>query len=149
LAAADGVLVYAPSLDEIARRWKEIEPLLRRATDRSSGAYETIDVLRQVLNQQLGLWLVTNHDFAVAVAVTEIVNHPRKRVLTIRFIGGHGMRQWYRQLFDCFDNQARQACCEVIVAEGRKGWGRTSLFGFDPVNVTFQRQVPPIPLIGD
>jgi hypothetical protein len=143
LAAADGVLVYAPSLDEIARRWAEIEPLLRRATDRTIG-YEPIDVLQRVLTSRMGLWLITSHDFPMAVAVTEIVEYPRVRTLQVPFIAGRGLRHWHKQLLTCLDNQAHLAGCTMILGFDRKGWSR---FGFEATGVTLQRCVPLLEMV--
>lgn len=133
----DDIVVSLPPLDEVARCWPIIEPILKRATDRVRG-YEPIDLLILVLAGRMNLFLVRDQGRIIAVCVTEVHQYPRCRVLDAAFVAGTGMRRWYRQLNDALDAQAEALGCVDIVGHDRKGWSR---FGFDIVGVALVRRL--------
>lgn len=131
------ICVFAPSLERLARYWPLVEPILKRATDRSA-SYEPIDILQRVMTGQMAMWVITEDDKIVAVAVTEVKQLPRNRVLLVPFIAGRGLKRWHEQLLAALDAQALAAGCTDIHGWDRKGW---SQFGFRVTGVTLQRSV--------
>lgn len=117
------VKVYLPSLDELARRWREIEPLLQKATIRT-GCYEPVDCLAMAMAGQAGIWICTYHDKLDAVFVTQLVVYPRRRVLEVSFGAGRNMRRWCKAIVEAVDRHARQLGCSHIASYGRRGWTR-------------------------
>lgn len=117
------IKVYLPSLDELARRWVEIEPLLDKATSRSQ-CYESIDCLAMAMAGQAGMWLCTYQGKLDAVIVTQLSTYPRQRVLEMLFCGGNNMRRWRKTAIEAVDRHARQLNCSYITAYGRRGWAR-------------------------
>jgi hypothetical protein len=136
-SSADGIVVALPLLDEIARCWPIIEPILKRVTRRVRG-YEPIDVLQLVMLGRMNLFVVRDAGQIVAVAVTELRSFPRCRVLEVPFIAGTGLRRWSRQLLDALDAQAEALGCVDICGWDRKGW---SHFGFKVVGVALLRRI--------
>lgn len=112
--------VRLPPLDELARNWSRIEPLLQRATQ-ITGCYETIDVLRLAMMGRVGIWLAGDID---AVIVTEVKEYPRRRVLEMMFCGGDNMASWLEEAIRTMDEHARQQGCSHIACIGRPGWER-------------------------
>jgi hypothetical protein len=133
---ADDIVVELPPIDEIARGWPIIEPILKRATDRAK-AYEPIDVLSLVMMGRMSLILVRDLGRIVAVAAIEVRQHPRCRVLEIAFCAGTGLRRWITQLVEVIDAQAETAGCSEIMTYGRKGWVK---FGFGIDGVVMRRR---------
>jgi hypothetical protein len=123
---ADDIRVELPTIDEIARCWSVIEPILKRATDRAK-AYEPIDILSLVMMGRMSLLLVREGGRIVAVAVTEVHELPRCRVLDVMFCAGNGVKRWIEQLLEVIDAQAETAGCSDVMVYGRKGWLK---FGF-------------------
>lgn len=113
-----------PRLDELARRWAEIEPVLARATRYTDGCYEPIDVLRQAMAGIVGFWLIEERGEFRAVCVVELRPTPRKRVLVANFIAGRGLRQWWPLLLERLDAVARENGCASVACYGRPGWVR-------------------------
>lgn len=113
-----------PPLDELARRWAEVEPVLRRATMRTQGCYEPVDVLRQAMAGQVAFCFVEKEARFLAVAVIEIRQYPRRRALCINFIAGRGLASWWPQFVDAMDRLKRERACDLISAYGRPGWVR-------------------------
>jgi len=126
-----------PPLDEVARCWPIIEPILKRATDRIRG-YEPIDILQLVMLNRQSMFLVRDAGRLVAVIVTEVRQYPRCRVLEIPFIAGTGLRRWSQLMLDAVDAQALALDCVDICGWGRKGWSR---FGFQIADVAMVRRL--------
>jgi hypothetical protein len=121
---ADYTIELAP-LDEVLKRWREIEPLLKRATRHSPGTHEPIDLLRQAFQGRVGIWLVeTLLGDISGVVVTDVRPFPRRRVLAIDFIAGRGIGQWWPLFVERMDQHARERGCTLITAYGRPGWVR-------------------------
>jgi hypothetical protein len=124
----------------LARAWPQVEPILKRATDRVTG-YEPIDLLRLTMSGHMSMWLVCDYtDAPVAVAVTQLKEYPRLRVLEVPFIAGSGLRHWHRQLLRVLDEQARALGCADIMGFDRKGWRH---FGFAACGIVLVRHVAP------
>jgi hypothetical protein len=133
---ADDIAVEVPPVDEIARCWPIIELILKRATDRTK-AYEPIDILHLVMMGRMSLILVREGGRIVAVAVTEVRQLPRCRVLEVPFVAGTGLKRWHEQLLDVIDAQAETAGCSDIMGFLRKGWTK---FGFELDGVIVRRR---------
>jgi len=137
-SSAPEIEVFAPPVDRLARLWHVIEPILKRATDRTRG-YLPIDVLQLVMLGRMTLFVVTEDDATVAVAVTELRQFPRCRILEVPFIAGTGLKRWHRQLLDVIDAQAEALECVDIMGFDRKGWGRG--FGFEVCGACLLRRL--------
>lgn len=135
--SAEGISVTWPPLDEIANAWPIIEPILLRATKRIRG-YEPIDILRLVMAGRQSMHLVRDHGRLIAVAVTELREFPRCRVLEVPFIAGQGVRRWWRPLLEALDAQAEALGCVDLVGWDRKGWAH---FGFEIAGVALVRRL--------
>ncbi len=113
------------SPDELRRRWNEVEPLLKRATDRTHGGYEPIDVFVQGMAGQVAFWLVEDNSGKLdAIVVTELRQFPRKRALVINFVAGHRLAEWWSEFVEIMDLHGREKECSEILAYARAGWVR-------------------------
>jgi hypothetical protein len=135
--SAPEIRVFAPTLERLARLWPTIEPILKRATDCTRG-YEPIDVLSLAMIGRMGVILVTEDDRIVGVAVTEVRQYPRCRVLEVPFVAGNGLKRWHQKLLDFIDAAAVGAECSDIMGFFRKGWVK---FGFELDGVIVRRRV--------
>lgn len=120
------IVVRLPTIDEIARRWIDLELMLKRATD-TTCCYEPVDLLRTVMLGQMAMWFVEDGDKLLATLVTEVKQYPRRRILECPFIAGHGIERWHRVLMAALEDHARKFGCSHIAGSGRGGWLK---FGF-------------------
>ena len=120
---SDDVVVRLPPAEELARRWREIEPFLERATSRT-GCYEPVDLLYMSMRGEVAIWVVEVGGEVVASIATEMHQYPRRRVLEVTFGGGDGMQHWIRPLVAAIDEYARHLQCTHIACLGRPGWAR-------------------------
>lgn len=120
--------------EELARRWAEIEPILKRATDRTYGCYQPIDVFRSAMAEQAAFWFIESGGQSGlwfsepgkldAVVVTEMRQVSRRRVLTINFVAGQKLAEWWPDFVEVMDGHARRMNCTAIMAYARPGWVR-------------------------
>jgi len=136
LAPAD-IVVSLPPLDEIARCWPILEPILERATKRIRG-YEPVDILRLVMAERMGMFVVRDAGRIIALAVTEPRQFPRCRVLEVPFVAGTGLKRWWRPLLNALDAQAEALGCIDLCGWDRKGWAH---FGFEVAGVALVRRL--------
>jgi hypothetical protein len=118
------ITIRLSSTDELRCRWSEILPLLKRATDRTHGGYEPIDVFLQGMAGQVGFWFIENGGKLDAIVVTELRQLPRKRSLVINFIAGYRLAEWWSPFVETMDEHARQRECRDVMAYARPGWVR-------------------------
>jgi hypothetical protein len=131
------VAVRLPPLDDLARRWGEIEPLLKRATDRTD-CYEPIDLLCLAVAGRMQLWTAERGSAILAAAVSEVRQHPRARVLEVPFVGGRSLFLWAKPLLAALDDYARATKCGAVMGFDRAGWSR---FGFRITGSVMERRV--------
>lgn len=120
---AEEVQVYLPPLEVLARRWNEIEPMLRRSTERTC-CYEPVDLLIMAGTGAVGMWLCMRGEAIDAVTVTQITTYPRRRVLEVLFTAGGNLAAWRAALVGAIDKHARDLGCSHVASAGRPGWVR-------------------------
>src|SRR5580765_5165178 len=117
--------VRAPLMTEILQRWQEIAPLLKHATDRSEGCYEPEDILGLLFGGRATMLLVERGSTLVVVAVVELRNYPRRRVLDVGFIGGKlgetNLKEWVPVFVEHLENMARACGATMLSGCGRIG----------------------------
>lgn len=116
-------------LDEAVARWAGISPILKRATDRTEGRYEPMDLLRSAMMGRVGIWLIEDGDQLLGVAVVEMRLHPeiqpRVKDLEISFIAGDRLNEWCGQFDAAMAELGRvHGCKSVRTTVGRPGWAR-------------------------
>jgi hypothetical protein len=117
-------LIRGPSRDELSARWGEIAPILERATRCTEGCFEPIDVLQLALNGQLAIYTIEDGPDLIAVTTARLNQFPRKRYLTIDFVAGRRLAEWWPLFVEAMDQIARAKGCSRISAYGRPGWAR-------------------------
>lgn len=69
---------------------------LTPAVDRSHGRYETGDVIARCLDGTMQMWASVNDKEIESVCVTQFLNFPRARVVSMPFVGGQNIKNWLK-----------------------------------------------------
>jgi hypothetical protein len=80
--------VCLPPIPDVARSWFAVEPILRKGDTPLQWLFRADRPLRVVFAGQMGALLIEDLVGLSATAVSEIRQHPRKRV--VAFIAGRG-----------------------------------------------------------
>ncbi len=110
-------------------RWVEIAPILKRATDRTEGRYEPIDLLRLVMANHGAIWVVDDGGELLGAFFVEVrlypAIQPRIKDLEISFLAGDQVEEWCGEFDDVMTALGREHGCKLIrVTTGRLGWAR-------------------------
>lgn len=108
---------------------------IEAALEYSGGTHTFEDVEAAILGGRMQIWPGIK-----SMAVTEIVEYARKKVLHIFLAGGD-----MEELIDMIDSAAawgRTQGCTSLTMSGRKGWERVlSKHGFQPIMIVMERAI--------
>lgn len=109
--------------------------LIESALEYSGGTHVFEDVKRSILAGKMQIWPAQR-----GVAITEIIEYPKKRVLHVFLAAGE-----MDQITDMIESAAqwgRTQGCTSLTLSGRKGWERVlDRYGFKPVMVVMEREI--------
>jgi hypothetical protein len=107
----------------VDKAWIEAKPLLEKAIERSNGRWSSQSVRMQVASGQDQLWFMFlgNDKKPIGALVTEFVDYPQSRILSIHFMGGKGLNEWAFVAMSRLESFARECGADGIEATGRLG----------------------------
>ena len=108
----------------VAECWPVIEPMITAAMDRD-GTYTAENVREWLVKELMQLWIAGTKERGVeALAVTEILQHQKCRVLNILICTGKDRDRWLAHL-GAIETWARtDKGCDRALLYARKGWAR-------------------------
>jgi hypothetical protein len=118
------VLLVSPS--DISVVWDDVVEFIDLALKHSEGELISDDLILPLNNGEQNLWVALEEGEIIAAMITEIIPHPRKRVLRVITIGakdGHGMDKWY-DFLPAVEGFALNNECSSLEAWTRKGMAR-------------------------
>ena len=108
---------------------------IEAALEHSGGTHIFEDVQQAILEGRMQIWPGQK-----SVAVTEIIQYARKKVLHVFLAGGD-----MAELIDMIDSAAtwgRTQGCTSLTMSGRRGWERVlGRHGFKPVLIVMEREI--------
>lgn len=128
--------------DELDAAWTKISPLIETALARS-GKFRSEDIRRSIAERKMQLWVAWSEPGAAAdaeieaVAVTEIVDYPLGRAVSIFLCTGRDRGRWLDHLVT-IEAWAREAGCRRIESWSRPGWERV-LKGWKKTHVFLEK----------
>lgn len=140
--SANGVSVYGP-LEEgaVIDAWPKVEAWLSAALDRDGMKLRSDDVLEQIAQGLLGLYLIEVDESGelLGVVACEVQEYPNAQVFNIAYCGGKDLYRW-AGLLGAMEAEAVRLGCETLRITGRAGWGR--IFpDYREINRVFERKV--------
>ena len=114
-------------VDEVRNIWENVSRHVKKATDYTYGRYKEIDVLHDCLIGKFNLWIVYREEEEVdyiGAAVTEVLQYPRKKALSVVFLSGDDFSEWMPEIDKKFVDFATVLECDFVEACGRAGWER-------------------------
>jgi hypothetical protein len=125
---------------EVDAVWPLVEPQIAAVCRRGRGK-ESPDDIRQALKaRDQQLWLAWDGAIA-AVAVTQIVRHPRKTCCRIRICAGRERRSWQAHIA-AIEAWARAKGCAAMELIARPGWSRVlARHGYEITHVFCEKEL--------
>lgn len=125
----------------VAALWERARPFLVDALEHTHGTHEIVDLLDQIGQGRLQLWLGER-----CAAVSEILTFPRRRALNV-FLAGGSLREM-KAMRPGVEAFARAHACDEVMFSGRLtasakkaiGWSRAA-DGYEPTHVLFVKEL--------
>lgn len=136
------VNLYGIQPEEITVYWPYILPLLNKPFTRMEiiKDYDVGYVLGEVKAKRMQCWIAHADDKIDAVFVTQIINNPKRKLLTIPYVGAEsGTIDTWIDAMDTFKAFAKAHDCAAIRGWGRKGWAK--VLKPDSVRIEFDIEV--------
>lgn len=123
-----GVKAQSPEFEIV---WREILPLLEKTLAYAHGRYLSEDIYRCLKACDMQLWVIYNSQGLLSFCITQIIVYPRKKILSIPFVGGIEMLKWLHLLGE-IQRFAKENGCDEIEGYAREGWLRVfNKFNFE------------------
>lgn len=127
------VIVQGVPSIAVEKIWPHVDGHVARALRRANGCYLPVDLRDACMRTEMQLWVAV--DIAtreiLAAVLTRIAVYPRRKSLSIPWVGGRRMTEWLPQMSQVLEGFARQAGCDFLEGASRRGWlrltGATSL----------------------
>ena len=134
--------LYGIQPEDITVYWPYILPLLAKPFVRMEllKDYDPSYVLGEVKAKRMQCWIAYANDKIDAVFVTEIIDFPKRKILTIPYVGAEtGTIDTWIEAMDTFKAFAKEHGCAAIRGWGRKGWEK--VLKPDSVRIEFDIEV--------
>jgi hypothetical protein len=111
--------------------WPDVAKMISPSVKYNNGRYHVDDIYKGLMDQNMQLWLAFDYSQKAGNGidvygsiVTSISQYPRKKCLTIMFVGGRKISLWLNEIHDMMYKFAKDCNCDSIEGYGRLGWGR-------------------------
>lgn len=122
LPMSGSVLMPIPS-DRIDDVWPQVKDRLKAAVETANGRLDLLDLYGFIRAKDVVLWVSVRDKQIEAVAVTEIIQHAKKKMCNIRIMTGEDYANWIG-LEDGMAAWAQSIGCHGMEALARKGWAK-------------------------
>ena len=104
---------------EVLDHWDAVVPLLARVLERMDSGRGLEDILTALQERKMQLWSVNNWQ---AACVTRLGSMPQWSALTVVYLAGDGLSEWFDDLMEVLESFANDHGCKYVEVVGRKGW---------------------------
>lgn len=106
----------------VAAEWLQCADHIHAAMSRN-GRFEPAHIRQMCMDGKMQLWTVYDGDELKATCVTEILQYPTMKVLSIIVLTGEDREAWLRHA-EYLKQYGRQWGCQRVEAWARPGWSR-------------------------
>lgn len=85
--------------DNVLPIWGEILPFVEKAAAWGRGEYEASDVLVMAASGKMQVWVFRQDERVLLVCVTQLIQHPRRKICNIYALAGYNMAQMWDLFF--------------------------------------------------
>ena len=128
------------NVDDVEPEWvvefKRCRPWLEAALEYADGTFNIIDVADGIAMGNMHIWPTED-----AVAVTQIVNYPRKKVIHAFLVGGK--LEGIMKLEKTVVRWAKSQKCHSLTLTGRSGWSKSLLteIGYKSTSISMSKEI--------
>lgn len=109
---------------DVERTWVICAPLLKKSLKNGESNYTLEDIKDRILAGVFQLWAWVENNTIIACAVTTVFVYPAKKICSVMYVGGYGLKFWKENGVGGIENWAKLNGCSDIEGYVRKGWLR-------------------------
>ena len=123
--------------------WNDVKNFLGPAIARARNRWDMEAVHKSLLNQEVHLWVAFDSKKNIdGVATTEFVMYPKRKMLSVEYLGGNNMNSWGWDLLDRFNSWAKDNKCDGIECIARHGfWKWLAQDGYERPYTIYEKEV--------
>jgi hypothetical protein len=111
--------------EHVKNVWDEVRPYMEEAAKYTYGRYDADDILTAITDYDHDLWIAYDVNRAIkGSVVTCFTIYPKKKCLSMVFIGGTEALEWKTPMLEVLQHWAYDNDCDIIESSGRLGWAR-------------------------
>lgn len=131
--------------DQVEAAWPMLRELLAKAVQHGRGEVEVDDILTLALQRKMLIAVLLENGATVLALAAEITPYPRKTVLNIAFMGGHGAASSSAISYPFVDKLAQLVGADSIRCYCRESMARYLTRhqpGYERAYVVLEKEVP-------
>ena len=122
--------------------WPDIREYLEPAVETSHGRWTLEHLIAVLCNGRSQLWIAFDEERIWGALTTEISQNPGKRGLSMHFLGGTSLEQWYPSMLEHVTNHGKNMNCSAIEGTARFGfWKFLKQDGFDKTSAFYEKSL--------
>jgi len=138
----DDIDIFGIQPERIDDAWSDIAPFIQMGLDRANGENSLDDVYQMIADRRVVPVVMTYEGNILSVVTLEIVQKPRKKIMTLMTAGGTELDSWLDEFMDVALELAIEQDCDALYVIGRPGWAKIlKRYGFHQRYVTLTREL--------
>ena len=119
-------VVYIPS-EKIQTVYPLVANDVKKTLDKANNGYDHNDILKELTNNDMQLWIVfdTKNNKKLAFIISEIIERPQFKFISIFMTMGEDRKVWERKAQDTLEQFAIKNNCKKALLLARKGWSKS------------------------
>jgi hypothetical protein len=118
----DGVLK-----DDVSSVWPHVEKLITSGLDYTDGTLRSEDVLEELLNKSMQLWVSRRNGKVEAVCITTLKEYATTKICEFVVVAGNNMQNWIEFEGVIMAWARSHKCDKARAVFAREGWLRAAL----------------------
>ena len=123
--------------------WPNVAGLLSKATKTTNGKFNKMNILDELLDRTIELWVVYDEDNKpVAAVTTRVVPYEKFNALSVDWVGGNRMSEWIDLVLKTLTAYAKDKDCSSLAGYGRKAWSKVlAKYGWEQDYIAYKMEL--------
>lgn len=137
----DNYRLYGIQAEKVDRVWSDARKMLEKALKYAQNRYDADSIYKAVKSREMQLWIICSNKGMQGAVITEIINFPLKKILSISFLAGVDFDKWSHN-WSTIRDWATENDCSAVRIFGRAGWEKKlGSLGFKKTSIVLEAEL--------